>query len=84
MIYKIKYTKKSIKDAKLVKQSPYNKKVKCLLNLLSEDPDSLNPEVLSGNYSGCLSLRINLQHRLVYIKNEELKTITIISLWGHY
>jgi len=40
------------------------------------------PEPLKGNLSGYWSLRINKEHRIVYMVNKN--TVTIHSLRGHY
>jgi Txe/YoeB family toxin of toxin-antitoxin system len=37
-----------------------------------------------GDLKGAYSRRINIQHRLVYQINDELKTIKIIRMWSHY
>ena len=41
-------------------------------------------EKLMGNLSMCYSRRINSQHRLVYMVDEENKVVKIISMWTHY
>ncbi len=40
------------------------------------------PEPLKGNYKGCWSRRINLEHRLVYVITDD--SVTIIACNGHY
>ena len=39
---------------------------------------------LSGDLKGKRSIRINLQHRLVYEILESEKMIKILSMWSHY
>ena len=39
---------------------------------------------LSGDLRGKRSIRINLQHRLVYEVLESEKIIKILSMWSHY
>ncbi len=40
------------------------------------------PEPLKGNWSGCWSRRINLEHRLIYKVNAD--GILILKCKGHY
>jgi Txe/YoeB family toxin of toxin-antitoxin system len=56
------------------------------LELLKHDPYKNPPsfEKLVGDLKGAYSRRINIQHRLVYQINDELKTIKIIRMWSHY
>jgi len=42
------------------------------------------PEQLRFNLAGKYSRRINDEHRIVYTIDEENKTVTILSLYGHY
>ena len=42
------------------------------------------PEQLRFNLSGKYSRRINNEHRIVYTIDEDNKTVTILSLYGHY
>ncbi|KDO03743.1 type II toxin-antitoxin system RelE/ParE family toxin [Rickettsia tamurae] len=44
----------------------------------------LNSKKLYRNLVGKRSIRINLQHRLVYEILEDKKIIKILSMWGHY
>ncbi|MCI6652397.1 MAG: type II toxin-antitoxin system YoeB family toxin [Ruminococcus sp.] len=39
---------------------------------------------LLGNLNMCYSRRINAQHRLVYMVDEGVKTVKIISMRTHY
>ncbi len=41
-------------------------------------------EQLKGNLAGLWSRRINNQHRLVYSIHEEIITVEVISVRGHY
>lgn len=38
-------------------------------------------ERLVGDLKNCYSIRINIQHRLVYKVNEKEKRIQILSMW---
>jgi len=84
--YQIFYTKDAIKDAEIIKKSPFYQKTKELLNIIRENPFQTPPryEKLVGNYSGAYSRRINIQHRLVYEVIESEKIVKIISMWKHY
>lgn len=85
--YKIMITKAAQKDKEKTKQYPALKKnVSNLLELISENPYKSPPpyEKLLGNLSQCYSRRINSQHRLVYMVDEENKVVKIISMWSHY
>lgn len=41
-------------------------------------------ERLRGNLSGHWSRRIDKQHRLVYTIEDEVVTVTVVSMYGHY
>jgi len=84
--YQIFYTKDAIKDAELVKKSPFYQKAKELLDIIRKNPFQTPPkyEKLVGNYNGAYSRRINIQHRLVYEVIESEKIVKIISMWKHY
>jgi len=43
-----------------------------------------HPKPLKHNLIGFYSRRINQKHRLVYSIKEEMITIHVLSLWGHY
>lgn len=85
-MYKIFYTKIAIKHIKLLKAANLAQKAQNLIKLLEANPYQTPPpyERLIGNYEGLLSRRINIKHRLVYMVDEEEKTVKIISLWSHY
>ncbi|MCF6807538.1 Txe/YoeB family addiction module toxin [Thiotrichales bacterium 19S9-12] len=85
-MYKLVYTKQAIKDAKKIKQSNLQKKVKDLLNILEKDPLQKPPpyEQLVGDLLGAYSRRINIQHRLVYQVLEDINIVKIIRMWTHY
>ncbi|MBQ2603640.1 MAG: Txe/YoeB family addiction module toxin [Clostridia bacterium] len=85
--YSLKITKAAQKDKEKIKQYPALKKnVQNLLDLLIINPFQNPPpyEKLMGNLSMCYSRRINSQHRLVYMVDEENKVVKIISMWTHY
>lgn len=85
--YALKITKSAQKDKEKIKQYPALKRnVQNLLDLLVINPYQNPPpyEKLMGNLSDCYSRRINSQHRLVYMVDDEAKVIKIISMWTHY
>ena len=85
--YTITWTKKAKKDLELLKQKPAL--VKNMLNLLSIIEDNpyqyRNPfKLLSDNLQGKFSIRLNLQHRLVYEIDEQNKEVVVLRAWTHY
>ena len=86
VMYKLVYSKETVKDIPKLKAAHLDKKVKALLELIKEDPFKIPPryEKLVGNLSSLYSRRINIQHRLVYEVFEDEQIIRIISMWTHY
>ena len=84
VIYTLYYTKKAIKDVQNVKSANLTNKVKNLCESLSLNPIPIYSKQLSGNLKNKRSIRINLQHRLVYEILEEEKIVKILSMWNHY
>ena len=91
-MYKIFFTKQSLKDLQLLKAA---RKAKDLIDIIRVNPYQNPPryEKLVGKLDGILSRRINIQHRLVYQVYEEPFTedgveyqgsIKIIRMWTHY
>lgn len=62
------------------------KKFDVLLEELKRDPrrGRGKPETLTGNLQGHMSRKLNKEHRLVYTIDEENRTVTIMSVHGHY
>ena len=85
-MYKIVYTKKSVKDIEKLKAAKLDQKTKSLIELVRENPFKTPPsyEKLQGDLSGAYSRRINIKHRFVYEVLEEEKTVKILSMWTHY
>lgn len=85
-MYKIVYTKKSVKDIENLKSAKLEQKTKSLIDLVRENPFKTPPpyEKLQGDLSGAYSRRINIKHRFVYEVLEEEKTVKILSMWTHY
>ncbi|MGN0328949.1 MAG: Txe/YoeB family addiction module toxin [Lachnospira sp.] len=94
-MYKIFFTKQSLKDLENLKRIGISQKAKTLVDIIRENPYQNPPryEKLVGNLDGIISRRINIQHRLVYQVYEEPivengreyeGTIKIIRMWTHY
>lgn len=85
-MYKIVYTKKSVRDIEKLKSAKLDKKTKSLIEIVRENPFKTPPqyEKLQGDLSGAYSRRINIKHRFVYEVLEEEKTVKILSMWTHY
>ncbi len=84
IIYRLVYTKKAIKDIQSLKAANLADKAVSLCRSLAANVMPLYSKPLLGDLKGKRSIRINLQHRLVYEIVEEEKTIKILSMWGHY
>ncbi len=85
-MYKIVYTKKSVRDIEKLKAAKLDQKTKSLIELVRENPFKTPPsyEKLQGDLSDAYSRRINIKHRFVYEVLEEEKTVKILSMWTHY
>ena len=85
-MYKIVYTKDSIKDIEKLKGANLNKKVLALIEIIKNNPFQTPPpyEKLVGDLQGLYSRRTNIKHRLVYQILENVQTVKIISMWTHY
>lgn len=83
-MYKIIFAKQCTKDFEKLKNSPYLKKVKTILDIIADNPYSMPCEKLVGNKLGLYSKRINIQHRVVYEVFEKDKEIVVYSMWSHY
>lgn len=62
------------------------KKAKEILKMLKQNPYQNPPpyEKLKGDLEGKLSIRINIQHRIIYQVLEEEKIVKIYRMWMHY
>lgn len=85
-MYKIVYTKDSIKDIEKLKGANLNKKVLALIEIIKNNPFQTPPpyEKLVGDLQELYSRRINIKHRLVYQILENVQTVKIVSMWTHY
>lgn len=85
-MYRIVYSKKSLKHVQNIKAVNLEKQIKELMNVLRENPFRNPPpyEKLQGELKGFYSRRINAKHRLVYQVYESENTVKILSMWTHY
>lgn len=87
-MYKIEFTKEAIKDASRLRKSDMQsyKKLDKLINELKEHPTTGTGQVeqLKGSLLGYWSRRINKQHRIIYSIHEEIVTVEVVSVGGHY
>jgi Txe/YoeB family toxin of toxin-antitoxin system len=72
-MYRVVFSRKAQKDAKKLASSHLKPQAKTLIDLLKENPYQNPPpyEMLTGNLKGCISRRLNIQHRLIYEILEE-------------
>ena len=82
--YTIQYIKRAARDIQLLKTAKLGDKAIKLCESLVINPIPLNSKPLVGNLEGQRSIRINLQHRIVYEVLEEEKVVKILRMWGHY
>ncbi len=84
MNYTLIYHKKTVKDRENLKSANLLEKAIKSCESLSNNPIPSSSKQLYHNLRGLRSIRINLQHRLVYEVLEEEKVIKVLSMWGHY
>ena len=85
-MWQLYYTKQAQKDARKLASSVLKNKAQELVKIIEQDPYQNPPpyEKLVGDLSGAYSLRINIQHRLVYQVLEKEKSVKVLRLWSHY
>ena len=85
-MYRVVYSRKAQKDAKKLAASHLKSQAQALIEILSKNPFQNPPpyEKLTGNLKGCISRRVNIQHRLVYEVFEDDKTVLVLRMWSHY
>lgn len=86
MTWRLVYTKQAKKDAKKLSASGLRSKAEELLAILATNPFQNPPpfEKLVGDLAGAYSRRINIQHRLVYQVDEDVREVKVIRMWTHY
>ena len=85
-MYRLYYTNDAKNDFKKISQSNLKKNCIQLLEVISKNPFQTPPpyKKLKGSYLGMYSRRINIQHRLFYEVDEDLKKIKVLRMWSHY
>ena len=89
MSYVLEFTKVALADIEKHKKAGDKavlKKIARLLNEIKENPTegTGRAELMKYGLPGKFSRRINLKHRLVYTIEEDILTVQVLSLWGHY
>ncbi len=85
-MYTSMFSKLAVRDSERLKEAGLDEKAKRLLLILKENPFQSPPpyEKLVGDLTGLYSRHINLQHRLVYMIDENEKTVRVLRMWKHY
>jgi len=83
-MYKVLLHKQAVKDLDKLKQANLADKARALKDILAENPFQPPYEKLTGNLAGTYSRRVNIQHRLVYMVDEEKQEVKILRMWTHY
>ena len=95
-MYLVKFSQKAKKDKKALKRARLEKKAKELLNMIAQNPLQIPPyQKLVGALEGNCSVRINIQHRIVYEvyeANERIcdpggpceGVVLVKRMWSHY
>lgn len=86
MSWTLKFMKRCQKELPKLKAAGLAENVKQLLEILKMNPYQSPPayEKLRGELKGAYSRRINLQHRLVYTVDDDLRIVKVLSMWSHY
>ena len=84
MMYKIILTKKALRHVNNLKAAGFYPEAQKIRNTLRDNPYPSTSKELSRELKGKRSIRINIQHRIVYEVLEEQKIVKILSMWGHY
>ena len=84
--YKVVFSRHAQRDAKKLAKSNLKESALRLIEILKKDPFQNPPpfESLKGDLQGFYSRRINIHHRLVYIVDNESKTVLVLRIWTHY
>ncbi|WP_341790389.1 type II toxin-antitoxin system RelE/ParE family toxin [Rickettsia endosymbiont of Polydrusus tereticollis] len=84
MKYTLIYGKRAVADKDKLTVAKLIDKAQQLCNNLVINPTPPNSKRLYRDLAGKRSIRINLQHRLIYEILEDKKIIKILRMWGHY
>ncbi|MDQ0223230.1 Txe/YoeB family addiction module toxin [Streptococcus moroccensis] len=82
-MYTIHLSKRAKADMKQLRAAKLEGKLNRLLAVIEQDPYASNPAVekLEPNL---YARRLSQKHRLVYLVNDALKAILVVSVWSHY
>lgn len=85
-MYRIKYSKKLLKDKEKLSKTDLYEKAKNLIKIIKHNPFQTPPsyEKLIGDLSGLYSRRINRKHRIWYSVDKTNKIVYILRMWTHY
>lgn len=85
MSYAISFTRTAQKQIALCRSAGLGRKLEELLDVIRANPFQNPPpyEKLRG-FDDVYSRRLNIQHRMVYQVDTDMKRIKILSLWTHY
>ena len=95
-MYLVKFSQMAEKDKNALKRAGLEKKAKELLNIIAQNPLQTPPyQKLVGALEGNCSMRINIQHRIVYEVYEAKEgicdprgpyegVVLIKRMWSHY
>lgn len=85
-MFEIVYSRQACEDAKKLAPSHLKIQAQALLDIIASDPFQSPPryESLCGEFAGCFSRRINLQHRMVYEVFIDEKKVLVLRMWTHY
>lgn len=86
MNWKVVFSRHAMKDGRKLAAAGLRPNAEALLAILQANPFQNPPphEKLVGDLKGAYSRRINIQHRLVYEVNKDLRTVRILRMWTHY
>ena len=83
-MYNLVFHKKTVVDKRHLNACGVLEKTRKICEALSLNSKPSYSKQLSGDLKSKRSIRINLQHRLVYEVIEEEKLIKILNMWSHY
>jgi len=88
-MYELKFTPKANEGLERLKKSGEVQALNKLATLLKElkihpTHGTGKPEKLTGNLSGKWSRRITKKHRLIYEIFDEVVTVEVLQVYGHY
>jgi toxin YoeB len=83
-MYTLIYNKNTFLHKKNLEAANLIKKVTKICEELQINPYPINSKQLYWDLKGKRSIRINLQHRLVYEVVEKEKIVKVLSMWSHY